>query len=150
VSGDEILNEYYDRIGGRDKIFEASKSVAKIKKRRRTTDGTSTAVAKRVQQTQAQVADGTLLAAREQWRPPSGSWEDEVETIGACEEISSGKLIVYLIWKNGQKTKHDTQVIYKKCPQKVVHLFSIPFTSVIFRADSAQMLQFYEQHVKIV
>ncbi|KAG6996361.1 Chromatin-associated protein swi6 [Fusarium oxysporum f. sp. conglutinans] len=63
------------------------------------------------------------------WSPPSGSWEDEIEKIDACEEDENGKLIVYLIWKNGQKTNHGTQIIYEKCPQK--------------------MLQFYEEHVKI-
>ncbi|OAQ98796.1 hypothetical protein LLEC1_08055 [Akanthomyces lecanii] len=27
--------------------------------------------------------------------------------------------MVYLVWKNGKKTRHQTSVIYKKCPQKV-------------------------------
>jgi chromobox protein 1 len=53
------------------------------------------------------------------WSPPSGSWEDEIEKIDACED-DNGKLIVYLIWKNGQKTNHETQIIYEKCPQKVL------------------------------
>ncbi|KAJ4152030.1 hypothetical protein NW765_013562 [Fusarium oxysporum] len=66
----------------------------------------------------------------EELEPPAGSWEEEIETIDACEDEGSGKLIVYLIWKNGRKTKHDTDVIYKKCPQK--------------------MLRFYERHVKII
>jgi chromobox protein 1 len=53
------------------------------------------------------------------WSPPSGSWDDHIESIDACEDESTGKLIVYLNWKNGQKTKHGTEVIYKRCPQKV-------------------------------
>ncbi|KFA53717.1 hypothetical protein S40293_09647 [Stachybotrys chartarum IBT 40293] len=122
VSGDEILNEYYDKIGGRDKLFEGSNGVAKTTKRRLTTDGTLAVMSKRLKETE--------VAARKQWIPPSGSWEDEVETINACEQDNNGKLVVFLIWKNGQKTKHGTQVIYKKCPQK--------------------MLQFYEQRVKII
>lgn len=30
-----------------------------------------------------------------------------------------GKLVVFLNWKNGKKTKHNTDVIYRRCPQKV-------------------------------
>jgi chromobox protein 1 len=67
------------------------------------------------------LADKTLPATEKDWSPPSGSWEDEIEIIDAREVGGNGKLVVYLIWKNGEKTKHDTQIIYKKCPQKVVH-----------------------------
>jgi chromobox protein 1 len=63
------------------------------------------------------------------WSPPLGSWEDEIEKIVGCEEDDNGKLIVYLIWKNGQKTNHETQIIYKKCLQKVVHSFATPIAS---------------------
>jgi chromobox protein 1 len=90
-----------------------------------------------------------LLAAVKKWSPPSGSWEDEIEKIDGCEEDDNGKLIVYLIWKNGQKTNHVTQIIYKKCPQKVVHSFVIPI-ACRFRVNTTQMLQFYEEHVRII
>ncbi|KAH7113606.1 hypothetical protein EDB81DRAFT_848706 [Dactylonectria macrodidyma] len=126
VSGDEILNQYFDTIGGRDKIFDESDRAAKTKKGRQTSNGTFSTRPKRLQRNEAHVGDETLLATTKPWNPPSGSWEDEVETIGACEEDDNGKLIVYLIWKNGQKTKHETQIIYKKCPQKVVYPFVIP------------------------
>lgn len=53
------------------------------------------------------------------WTPPDGSWEDEIDRIHACEEESDGKLVVYLIWNNGKETRHETSVIYHKCPQKV-------------------------------
>ncbi|KAH7111581.1 hypothetical protein EDB81DRAFT_848989 [Dactylonectria macrodidyma] len=130
VSGDEILNQYFDTIGGRDKIFEESDRAAKTKKGRQSTNGTFSIRPKRLQRNEAHVGDETLLATTKPWNPPSGSWEDEIETIGACEEDDNGKLIVYLIWKNGQKTKHEAQIIYKKCPQK--------------------MLQFYEKHVRFI
>ncbi|RSL96017.1 hypothetical protein CEP52_011750 [Fusarium oligoseptatum] len=90
----------------------------------------TTSTAKRSRRGGAHPADTTPPATAKKWSPPAGSWEDEIETIDACEEEGSGKLVVYLIWKNGNKTKHDTQIIYKKCPQK--------------------MLQFYERHVKII
>lgn len=128
VSGDEILDEYYSKIGGRDRIFQESEA-AQTKKRRRATKETFVTTPKRSEQNEVHAANKTLLVTANQWSPPSGSWEDEIETIDACEE-DNGKLVVYLIWKNGQKTKHDTQVIYRKCPQK--------------------MLQYYERHVKII
>ncbi|KAK3363895.1 hypothetical protein B0T25DRAFT_55183 [Lasiosphaeria hispida] len=37
--------------------------------------------------------------------------------------------MVYLTWKNSHKTRHETSVIYPRCPQK--------------------MLPFYERHVRI-
>ncbi|KAL6361705.1 hypothetical protein LRP88_05180 [Fusarium phalaenopsidis] len=131
-SASEILEEYFTKIGGREKIFEQTEKASKTKKRRRTTNGTpsTTSTAKRSRRSAAHPADTTPPATAKKWSPPAGSWEDEIETIDACEEEGSGKLVVYLIWKNGNKTKHDTQIIYKKCPQK--------------------MLQFYERHVKII
>lgn len=64
-------------------------------------------------------ASSTPPISSKKWAPPSGSWEDEIALIDACEQEDDGRLVVYLNWKNGQKTKHDTDVIYKKCPQKV-------------------------------
>ncbi|EXM18034.1 hypothetical protein V3481_012844 [Fusarium oxysporum f. sp. vasinfectum] len=129
VSGDEILNEYFDTIGGRHKIFEESDSTAKTKRRIPMTNGTYGTRPKRQRRNKAHATDETLLATAKKWSPPSGSWEDEIETIDTCEENNNGYLTVYLTWKNGQKTKHDMEIIYKKCPQK--------------------MLQFYEEHVNI-
>ncbi|KAL9563935.1 hypothetical protein ACKAV7_011970 [Fusarium commune] len=126
VSGDEILNEYFDTIGGRHKIFEESDSTAKTKRRIPMTNGTYGTRPKRQRRNKAHATDETLLATAKKWSPPSGSWEDEIETIDTCEENNNGYLTVYLTWKNGQKTKHDTEIIYKKCPQKVVHPLVTP------------------------
>ncbi|KAL5611024.1 hypothetical protein FOBRF1_007141 [Fusarium oxysporum] len=126
VSGDEILNEYFDTIGGRHKIFEGSDSAAKTKRRIPMTNGTCGTRPKRQRRNKAHATDETLLATAKKWSPPSGSWEDEIETIDTCEENNNGYLTVYLTWKNGQKTKHDTEIIYKKCPQKVVHPLVTP------------------------
>ncbi|KAH6984014.1 hypothetical protein EDB80DRAFT_756854 [Ilyonectria destructans] len=121
VSGEEILNEYFNKIGGRHKIFKESNKAAQTRKRRRATNSATNTTAKRLQGNEAHLADKTSPATVKNWSPPSGSWEDEIETIDACEDGSNEKLVVFLIWKNGEKTKHDTQTIYKKCPQKVVH-----------------------------
>lgn len=94
----------------------------------------------------------TTPPATKKWTPPSGSWEDEIGTIDACEEEGSGKLVVYLNWKNGQKTKHETAIIYKKCPQKVCgHGWRGGRIDIYRLADLLfQMLQFYEKHVRYV
>lgn len=126
MSGDEILNEYFDTIGGRHKIFEESDRAIKTKRRIPTTNGGFGTRPKRLRRNEAQVTDETLLGTAKKWSPPSGSWEDEIEMIDAGEEDNDGHLIVFLTWKNGQKTKHGTDVIYKKCPQKVVHPLVTP------------------------
>ncbi|KAK7417392.1 hypothetical protein QQZ08_011644 [Neonectria magnoliae] len=130
-TAEDILNAYYEEIGGREVIFEETEKASKSKKRRRAANGTPSST-KRSRRNGAHPSETTPPVTTKKWSPPAGSWEDEIETIDACEDEGSGKLIVYLIWKNGQKTKHDTAVIYKKCPQK------------------AQMLYFYERHVKII
>lgn len=118
-TADEILTEYYRSIGGRDAAFDESAKAAKGKKRGRQAAGAQKAGAKRSRKNDTHPAAATPPATKK-WTPPSGSWEDDIESIEACEEEgSNGKLVVYLNWKNGQKTKHDTTVIYKKCPQKV-------------------------------
>lgn len=149
-SASEVLQEYYRQIGGRDMIFEESKEAARGKKRARGPNGTPvTATAKRSRKNGLHPAETSPPATAKKWSPPAGSWEDEIESIDACEDEGSGKLVVYLIWKNGRKTKHDTSVIYKKCPQKVGGV--PPFTSSArARLTRAQMLQFYERHVKII
>ncbi|KAM4062992.1 chromo shadow domain-containing protein [Hirsutella rhossiliensis] len=130
-SASEVLTEYYKQIGGRDKIFEESEKAARGKKRgRASSGGAAMTTTKRSRKNGLHPAESSPPATSKKWSPPAGSWEDEIESIDACEDEGSGRLVVYLIWKNGRKTKHDTSVIYKKCPQK--------------------MLQFYERHVKII
>ncbi|EGR47326.1 uncharacterized protein TRIREDRAFT_109088 [Trichoderma reesei QM6a] len=128
-SAGEILSAYLESIGGREKIFEETQEASRGKKRGRTTSATPGAT-KRSRRNGTHPADSAPPATADKWSPPAGSWEDEIQTIDACEDEGSGRLVVYLVWKNGRKTKHDTKVIYKKCPQK--------------------MLQFYERHVKII
>ncbi|KAH7021612.1 uncharacterized protein B0I36DRAFT_252854, partial [Microdochium trichocladiopsis] len=63
--------------------------------------------------------DSSLPASIKVCKPPAGSWEDEVESFNPCHDEDCGSLVVYLTWKNGQKTQHETKVIYQCCPQKV-------------------------------
>ncbi|KAI1434242.1 heterochromatin protein one [Xylaria sp. CBS 124048] len=134
----EVLDEYLESIGGREKIFEEANTALKNKKRGRTAAAAAAAAAAastssngtKRRRNEDHPASTTPPASVSTWKPPQGSWEDDVETIDACHDEKTGKIIVYLTWKGGQKTQHDTKVIYSRCPQK--------------------MLQFYERHVKIV
>lgn len=36
-----------------------------------------------------------------------------------CQDEENGTFIVYLTWKNGKKTQHPKEVVYRRCPQKV-------------------------------
>ncbi|RWA10155.1 hypothetical protein EKO27_g4953 [Xylaria grammica] len=124
-----VLDEYLESVGGREKIIEEAQIALKTKKRGRPSTGTPANGTKR-RRNESQPASATPPASTRAWKPPPGSWEDQVESIDACHDENTGKLTVYLTWKDGKKTQHDTKVIYSRCPQK--------------------MLQFYERHVKIV
>ncbi|KAI8945884.1 heterochromatin protein one [Xylaria longipes] len=123
-----VLDEYLESVGGRDKILEEAQTALKTKKRGRPSTGTPNGTKRR--RNDSHPASASPPASSRAWKPPQGSWEDAVESIDACHDENTGKLTVYLTWKDGQKTQHDTKVIYSRCPQK--------------------MLQFYERHVKIV
>ncbi|KAI1363408.1 heterochromatin protein one [Xylaria arbuscula] len=125
----DVLDEYLAGAGGRDAILEEGNTAIKTKKRGRPSSSTPVNGTKR-RRNESHPASASPPATASKWKPPQGSWEDAVESIDACHDENSGKLIVYLTWKTGHKTQHDTKVIYARCPQK--------------------MLQFYERHVKIV
>ncbi|KAK4134979.1 hypothetical protein BT67DRAFT_441412 [Trichocladium antarcticum] len=133
ANASEALNEYFLSIGGREKLLEDTTNALKGKKRSRpSTSSTPQASGKRSRRNGDHPADSEppLSAKAAVWKPPPGSWEDHVAHLDACEDEESGKLMVYLTWKNGHKTQHETNVIYQRCPQK--------------------MLQFYERHVRII
>ncbi|KAK4232593.1 hypothetical protein QBC38DRAFT_463215 [Podospora fimiseda] len=127
----DLLNEYLKTIGGRDKLFEATKNALKTKKRARQSNTPQTNT-KRSRRENGHSSGPNTPASVEavQWRPPAGSWENDIADLDACEDEDTGRLMVYLTWKNGKKTQHETPVIYQRCPQK--------------------MLQFYERHVRII
>ncbi|KAI1324369.1 hypothetical protein F5Y16DRAFT_381284 [Xylariaceae sp. FL0255] len=127
----QVLEEYLESVGGRDKIIEESQTALKSKKRGRPSAGSAAVNGTKRRRNESHPDSATPPAsATKAWKPPAGSWEDDVESIDACQDEQTGKLVVYLTWKNGRKTQHDTKVIYQRCPQKMLH--------------------FYERHVKVV
>ncbi|PSR97451.1 hypothetical protein BD289DRAFT_492428 [Coniella lustricola] len=128
----EVLQEYFARIGGREKMFEdTNKALASRKRGRQPDSSTSAEAAKRTKKSNGHPLDSTPPASVKlaQWKPPSGSWEDHVESVDMCQDEENGGFIVYLTWKNGKKTQHPKEVVYRRCPQK--------------------MLRFFERHIRI-
>lgn len=115
----EILQEYFKSIGGREKIFEQTSSALKGRKRGRQSN--SATPAEKRSRKNGHPADSTppATARAAEWKPPSGSWDEEVDTVDMCQDEENGTFIVYLTWKNGKKTQHPKEVVYRRCPQKV-------------------------------
>lgn len=123
-SAQSVLDEYFSGIGGRGNIYEQTKTAVQKKKRGRPSTTNGSGPAKRVRTSSGHPKD-TTPPATNKWNPPVGSWEEEVKSV--CDvnfDEKTRKLIVYLEWHRGTKTKHASEVVYKKCPQKVslVHM----------------------------
>ncbi|KAB5566513.1 hypothetical protein GE09DRAFT_1107068 [Coniochaeta sp. 2T2.1] len=127
-----VLEEYYAAHGGKEKMIAEAKEGIKSKKRGRQQSDTPSTTNKRSRKNgDAHPLDTTPPATkRAAWKPPSGLWEDHIADLDVIEDDESGKLMVYVTWKDGRKTQHETSVIHKRAPQK--------------------MLQFYERHVRII
>ncbi|KAJ2898018.1 uncharacterized protein MKZ38_004236 [Zalerion maritima] len=127
----EILQAYFKKIGGREKLFQEAAKKATANKRKRagrpSLASTSSDIKKPKKQHPAEKTPPPEQGG--QFIPPSGSWEDHIAHIDIMQN-EDGNLIVCLNWKSGHKTRHHTSQVYKRCPQ--------------------QMLRFYEKHVKII
>lgn len=116
----ELLDAYLKALGGRDKIAGQSKLGAQKKRGRpSSTSGTPANGTKRSKRGEHPASSTPPASAAKAWTLPAGSWEEHVASIDACHDEHTGKLVVYLTWKNGNKTQHDTKIVYSRCPQKV-------------------------------
>src|ERR1700761_3447823 len=98
----EALEEYFESIGGREKLFEDTKKALATKKRGRQSTGTSSST-KRARTNTTHPADSTPPAsarAAAPWKPPPGNWDDEIANLDACQDEEQKQLVVYLTWKN--------------------------------------------------
>ena len=148
-----ILSEYLESVGGKELILSAWEekkgevaSGKKSKKRGRASTGTPVENgAKRGRKSKSHPSSTTppSSVAAADFKPPTGSWEDAVVAIDACEG-NEGSVVAYLTWKGGHKTQHPLCQVYKRCPQKVNNptIFKMR-TSLTGR----QMLHFYESHL---
>lgn len=127
----KILNEYLAKVGGKEAILaaweEKKEAAKKGKKRSRASTGADAPNGtKRGKKNGHPKDESPPLSASKEWKPPTGSWEEHVTGIDACEG-NEGAVVVYLTWKGGHKTQHPLAQVYKRCPQR--------------------MLKFYESHL---
>jgi len=127
----KILNEYLDSVGGKEKLMKDWEELQSGltekkagKKRGRPSTGTPQANgAKKSKKNSATTSMSPPAGVRAaDFKPPTGSWEDDVVAIDACEG-KSGDVIVYLTWKGGHKSQHTLSQIYKRCPQKMLRFY---------------------------
>lgn len=120
----ELVEEYYNTLGGREFVHDqATAELKKLqekapRKRGRASTGAAPAPKGKKGKTEQHPGSMTPPVAMKEFKPPSGSWEEEVKAIDACEG-TDGEVSVYLTWRNGHKTQHPLETVYKRCPQKV-------------------------------
>ncbi|KAI9736539.1 MAG: hypothetical protein M1818_006050 [Claussenomyces sp. TS43310] len=117
----DILKDYYESVGGRDLVLAAGKPKSKKRGRSSTSSAapeTGASGKRRRGERHPKSASPPLSVKKEEFKAPSGSWEEMVQSIDACEG-THGNIQVYLHWVTGEKTKHALEMVYKRCPQKV-------------------------------
>lgn len=133
----KILNEYLAKVGGKKAILaawqEKKETAKKGKKRNRAGTGAEAPNGTKRGKKNGHPKDESPPASvsKAEWKPPTGSWEEAVTGIDACEG-NDNNVVVYLTWKGGHKTQHPLSQVYKRCPQKMLkfyesHLFVPPF-----------------------
>ncbi|KAF8459434.1 hypothetical protein BGX38DRAFT_1148641 [Terfezia claveryi] len=115
----DVLEEYFQSVGGKPKY-----SAPTNKRSRQSNVGSTPGTAKKKKTTSSN--ESPAPAEEPKWKPPAGSWEDEIQAIDTIEKTDKG-LICYIQWANGKKSQHEVHTVYKKAPQR--------------------MLKFYEQHL---
>jgi len=64
------------------------------------------------------------------WTPKSKTWEDDIKEIQTVERDSKTQdLYIFIVFKNGKKSKVKREAVHKKCPLR--------------------MLEFYENHLSV-
>lgn len=126
------MNEYLEAVGGREAIFgkheeeKARMSTQKGKKRARSSTGVDTSTptngSKRGRKPKLEHSQESTppTGVSDNFAPPTGNWEEEVQDIDACEG-QGGVPIVFITWKSGHKSQHPLKQVYKRCPQKVCY-----------------------------
>ncbi|KAF2870370.1 hypothetical protein BDV95DRAFT_575655 [Massariosphaeria phaeospora] len=111
----EVLNEYWEEIGGRPEPGGKSTKRKGRKSMAESESATPASSAKRIKK-------------EPEWTPPPGSWENDVEFVDTVEESLDPKTgapmrYAYLNWNNGKKTQHPLPHVYVKCPQKMLKYY---------------------------
>jgi hypothetical protein len=100
---DAILQEYYNKIGGRPVQKSPSRGASSARKRGRNSTSTAVTPAKSSKKTRVSIATKSVdvdSPSEARWEPPAGSWEDHITHIDTIEKSDNG-LVCYLQWYVG-------------------------------------------------
>ncbi|TID20661.1 hypothetical protein E6O75_ATG05425 [Venturia nashicola] len=151
----DVLKVYFKKIGGRPANKTPAAKGKKSKKRGAEALAAATPTAKPGRKrsklsTPPEAATATAVATsarrgkkddiEDDWKPPHGTWENNVIDIDTIEEVwdeQAGKSLryAYVMWDNGRKTRHVLSTLNQKCPQKMLHYYE-SHLSVFRQADS--------------
>jgi chromobox protein 1 len=128
VTAKETLQEYFDKLGGRPR-----KKPEPAKKRKRKTEELDTPKSNgRGKKSKTDTPEPATISTKKgagrktqtEWKPPNGTWENDIANIDTIEEIQdpkTGKPIrfAYVVWVDGHKSRHELSTMNRQAPQKV-------------------------------
>ncbi|KAG9247181.1 hypothetical protein BJ878DRAFT_213151 [Calycina marina] len=138
ATAQKMLDEYLFAIGGKEALLAAwdNKKPEKKEKKKRgrastLTDAANGSAKKNKKSSHPASSTPPASAKAAEFKPPTGSWEEDVTGIDACEG-PEGAIVVYLSWKGGQKSQHPTAQVYKRCPQRMLKFYE---SHLVFRKN---------------
>ena len=135
-----VLNEYFQKYGGRDAILDLNNVDLKTGKKRKM-EQSPPSYPQRRERKMVVSQEPQVHYDRRAARFPPGSWENLVTKIDCIQEVPDPrtgeiKRNAYIHWNDGlqpQHTRHPLHVLHQKCPQKVCQVcskYEIPLTSL--------------------
>ncbi|KAH0558630.1 hypothetical protein GP486_004720 [Trichoglossum hirsutum] len=124
----DMLEEYYQKIGGRPTLPKKSAGGKRSRDNKSNTPQSGRKGSKSRKTNEYNSAPTGSISPpvsverereRTRWEPPKGSWENEVQAVDTIEQDRRG-LQVYLQWNNGRKSTHAIETAKKKCPMKAM------------------------------
>ncbi|KAK5078897.1 hypothetical protein LTR64_002685 [Lithohypha guttulata] len=141
VGSRDILAKYHHKIGGApqpptgggDLKKKSSRKSLRTDSQASATEDSPAPPAKRQKRTKdesdAEDDDDGGEDFTSSWQPKSNNWEIDIKEIRTVERETSGDLYIFIVFKNGKKSRVKNGVVRKKCPQR--------------------LLDFYEKHLSV-
>ena len=131
-SSSEILAKYHHKIGGAPQPPGKANDLKKKASRKSLRDGAGSTTEdspappskrqKRSKQEDSDEADEE--AAFGAWEPKTNNWESDVSAITTVErDEKGGDLFIFVVFKNGKKSRIKNGKIRKTCPQKLLDFY---------------------------
>jgi hypothetical protein len=123
----EIVQQYHTSIGGL-----AEDPLKKTKSKQSSRFGSEAkeppAPAAKRQKRNILAPVSSITQEESAWVPTKEDWEPQVVKVEAVERDDSGKLLAYILFKNGKQINVSMDKVYRHCPRP--------------------MLRFYEEHLR--